>query len=244
MRRSNDDFVELSAAYSRELNSLLSVWVVQTGGLDFAAPGDKGLAALIKACEDQGIAHEVLTAAQLQHRFPLVRLPADFTAVLNAEAGMLHATKAVSMMLGLARARGAVLRDRTRVLNVQPLDDGRVEVETEAGTVRCDKAVITAGAWVGKLLRTVAGLELPLQPIHTTVGYYQVEDRAQWDASSFPVFIMYADNLSVYGCPSREYPGLIKVALHDGPNCDPDSRSLRPGFEELEVGDACSCEPG
>jgi glycine/D-amino acid oxidase-like deaminating enzyme len=65
-----------------------------------------------------------------------------------------------------------------------------LQVETAAGTVRCDKAVITAGAWVGKLLRTVAGLELPTQPIHTTVGYYQVENRSQWDANCFPVFIM------------------------------------------------------
>ena len=70
----------------------------------------------------------MLTAAQLQRRFPLVRLPPDYTAVLNREAGVLHATKAVSMMLALARSRGAVVRDRTQVLNVQPLDDGRVEV--------------------------------------------------------------------------------------------------------------------
>ena len=52
----------------------------------------------------------MLTAAQLQRRFPLVRLPPDYTAVLNREAGVLHATKAVSMMLALARSRGAVVR--------------------------------------------------------------------------------------------------------------------------------------
>eukprot|EP00959_Pyramimonas_sp_CCMP1952_P201275 4209148-Pyramimonas_sp.AAC.1 len=91
----------------------------------------------------------------------------------------------------------------------------------------------------------------------------QVEDADRWSSDHFPVFIKYDEPYEIYGCPSREYPGLIKVcpppnshefydqwrvsytgnstvvhygqvALHGGPDCDPDNRSLVPGYLELE----------
>ena len=32
---------------------------------------------------------------------------------------------------------------------------------------------------------------------------------------------------------SVEFPDLLKIALHTGPDCDPDTRSLVPGYAEL-----------
>jgi len=214
----------------------LSVYT-QTGGLDFAPTGTEGLRTLIEGCVKEGLEHEVLTPEQLSKRYPLVQLPEGYTAVLNPQAGMVHATKAVSMFLQLARSNGATIRDQTKVLDIiQNGQDGGVQVLTDAGPVRCDKCVITVGAWAGKMIKKTAGFDVPLKPIHTTVGYFEVEDLKQWSSDNFPVFIRYDKSLGVYGCPSRDYPGLIKVALHDGPPCDPDNRSLRPGIEELNSG--------
>ena len=39
---------------------------------------------------------------------------------------------------------------------------------------------------------------------------------------------------SFVGLPPLEHPDLIKVCLHNGPPCDPDTRSLEPGWAELE----------
>ena len=48
-------------------------------------------------------------------------------------------------------------------------------------------------------LQVGGDLDVPLTPIHTTVGYFEVEDRQHWSANNFPVFIMYANSLAVYG---------------------------------------------
>eukprot|EP00242_Pyramimonas_sp_CCMP2087_P008053 CAMPEP_0198199154 /NCGR_PEP_ID=MMETSP1445-20131203/2475_1 /TAXON_ID=36898 /ORGANISM="Pyramimonas sp., Strain CCMP2087" /LENGTH=371 /DNA_ID=CAMNT_0043868905 /DNA_START=309 /DNA_END=1427 /DNA_ORIENTATION=+ len=208
----------------------------KTGGLDFGPSSDEGLKALMAACREMDVRHEVLSPTQLRQRFPLVDLPEDFVAVVNPDAGMIHATKAVAMFLQLAKQAGAETRDQTRVIDIDTNSpSGGVEVTTDAGAVQCEKCVVTVGAWAGKLVKQVAGLEIPVQPIHTTIGYFEVEDKEKWSSENFPVFIKYDSKAKdIYGCPSREYPGLIKVGLHGGPDCDPDTRSLRPGYEELE----------
>mmetsp|Transcript_33675 Transcript_33675/g.73529 ORF Transcript_33675/g.73529 Transcript_33675/m.73529 type:complete len:438 (-) Transcript_33675:132-1445(-) len=206
----------------------------KTGGLDFGPSSNEGLQSLIVACEEEDVRHEVLSPAQLAARFPLVSVPDDYVAVTNPDAGMLHATKSVAMFLLLAQAAGAHTRDRIQVLDIDPSEEDGVKVYTEEGTVFANKCVVTAGAWAGKLMHQVSGLDIPLRPIHTTVGYFEVEDADRWSSDNFPVFINYDEPYEIYGCPSRDYPGLIKVALHGGPDCDPDERSLVPGYAELE----------
>jgi sarcosine oxidase/L-pipecolate oxidase len=38
----------------------------------------------------------------------------------------------------------------------------------------------------------------------------------------------------IYGTPSIEYPGLIKVSVHSGSSCDPNNRSVAPDYEHLK----------
>ena len=39
---------------------------------------------------------------------------------------------------------------------------------------------------------------------------------------------------TICSTPCVEYPDLMKVALHTGPDCDPDTRSLVPGYDDCE----------
>ena len=59
---------------------------------------------------------EELDSAQVERRFPGLRMPAHWAALYNRDAGVLAASKAVGMLLALARARGATLRDRCGVV--------------------------------------------------------------------------------------------------------------------------------
>ena len=45
--------------------------------------------------------------------------------------------------------------------------------------------------------------------------YWKVENPALLSSKNFPVFVSYGlyDDLHIYGAPSHEYPGLIKVSL-------------------------------
>ncbi|KAL5974131.1 hypothetical protein ACLOJK_030794 [Asimina triloba] len=80
-----------------------------------------------------------------------------------------------------------------------------------------------------KLVKTVTAgaLELPIQPLHTTVCYWKIKEGSEGDfvpEAGFPTFSSYGEP-HIFGTPSFEYPGLIKVMLHGGYPCDPDQRS-------------------
>ncbi|CAD6232307.1 unnamed protein product [Miscanthus lutarioriparius] len=153
------------------------------------------------------------------------------TAVSERGGGVLNATKAVAMFQALAVKKGAVVRDKTEVVGVRkgPEEEGGgVVVTTSAGAeFHGGKCVVTVGAWASKLVRSIAGgLELPIQPLHTMVLYWRIKPGRERDLaaeSGFPTFSSYGDP-HVYGTPSLELPGLIKINYDGGPPCDPDGR--------------------
>ena len=99
-----------------------------------------------------------------------------------------------------------------------------------------------SGAWTRALLRSSTGIEVALDPIHTTTAYWSITgDARQYSAAAlggdFPVIIDYTghNNEHIYSIPSLEYPGLIKVCHHGGPPVpDPSNRDMTPGHAELE----------
>ncbi|KAF8692463.1 hypothetical protein HU200_039559 [Digitaria exilis] len=155
-------------------------------------------------------------------------------AVSEHGGGVLNATKAVAMFQALAAKNGAVLRDKTEVVDIRkgPAPEGGVAVATSSGEVfHAAKCVVTVGAWTSKLLRSVAGVELPIQPLHTMVLYWRAKPGHERDLASdsgFPTFSSYGDP-HVYGTPSLELPGLIKINYDGGPRCDPDGRDWASG---------------
>ncbi|KAL3688718.1 hypothetical protein R1sor_015027 [Riccia sorocarpa] len=206
----------------------------ETGRLDFGPRDNPGLVALIASLQKFSLDHEILNPDHVSSRFPMVEIPDHWVAVYTQQGGVLLATKAVSMFLSLSAKHGATLRDRTKVLDVKSEVDG-VVVTTSRGSVRCGKCVITAGSWVTKLVKGIAELDIPIVPIHTTIAYWEVdpEDPDLYSSDrGFPGFQIY-DELPVYGTPSLEYNGMIKVNSHRGNPCDPDTRSVAPDHKSL-----------
>uniref|UniRef100_J3MYU6 FAD dependent oxidoreductase domain-containing protein n=1 Tax=Oryza brachyantha TaxID=4533 RepID=J3MYU6_ORYBR len=150
----------------------------------------------------------------------LERLPEGWTAATSDLGGVMKATKAVAMFQSLAAKNGAVLRDRTEVVDVAKQGEGSVVVKTSSGEeFRGAKCIITVGAWASKLLRSVAGVDLPVQPLHTLICYWKVRPGHEHELTTeagFPTFASYGDPY-IYSTPSMEFPSLIKVAAHGGP---------------------------
>ena len=93
------------------------------------------------------------------------------------------------------------------------------------------KCIITVGAWTSKLVKSVTGADLPVQPLHTLICYWKVKpghERELTTEAGFPTFATYGEP-GFYGTPSMEYPGLIKVCRNGGPPCDPNSRDWISG---------------
>lgn len=209
--------------------------------LDMGPSDNKSLQSMIASCIKNSLPHRVLDYRQVSEEFSVrFEIPENWLGVVSELGGVIKPTKAVSMFQTLALRNGAVLRDRMEVKTI--VKDDRIE--NGGGGVRVvitggenfwgKKCIITAGAWVGKLVKTVSGLELPVQPLETGVCYWRIKEGNDSSGDfgvggDFPTFACYGDTY-VYGTPSLEYPGLIKIAMHGGYPCDPDKRPWGPGM--------------
>jgi sarcosine oxidase len=117
-------------------------------------------------------------------------------------------------MVDLACARGAVLREQTRALELH-LTEGGVEVETDRESFLAPVAVVAAGAWARPLLAG-AGIELPVTPSRESVAFFPM--RGEWPV---PVFVEWTQG-PLYALPSPGQ-GLKTGWHHTGPDADPDA---------------------
>ncbi|CAA7398754.1 unnamed protein product [Spirodela intermedia] len=207
--------------------------------LDFGPAGDSSLRLAVDNCQAAAIPVRVLRdPAEVSALFSgAFSLPSGWIAVLTDIAGVIKPTKAVSMFQSLAARRGAVLRDRAQVSDIRRKTPAThhgggggalIRVSTADGrSFLGRKCVVTAGAWMKKLVQAVAGRVLPISPLHTTICYWKIREGHEKDFSQeggFPTFASYGDPY-IYGTPSMEFPGLVKIALHGGYACDPDERN-------------------
>jgi sarcosine oxidase/L-pipecolate oxidase len=184
------------------------------------------LAAVRNACSE-----EVDLAARWGGAF---RIPDGWVAAVSERGcGVLHAAGSVEMFQALAVKKGAVVRDKTEVVGIRKRPEGGVVVTTSAGEEFIGaKCVVTVGAWTSKLVKSVAGVDLPIQPLHTLVLYWRIKpghERELTAEAVFPTFSSYCDPHFVYSTPSLERSGMIKINYHGGPPCDPDGRDLVSG---------------
>ncbi|CAO2203376.1 unnamed protein product [Urochloa humidicola] len=199
--------------------------------------GPRGDASLLAAVENAGGGEEVVDLAARWGG--AIRVPEGYLASVSERGGgVLSATKAVAMFQALAVKKGAAVRDNAEVVAIDkgPAGGG-VVVRTSGGEAfSAAKCVVTVGAWASKLLRSVAGVDLPIEPLHTLSLYWRVKpgrERELAAGSGFPTFSCCGGEPPVYGTPSLELPGLIKISCDGGPPCDPDARDWVAGDEEV-----------
>ncbi|PWA68851.1 FAD/NAD(P)-binding domain-containing protein [Artemisia annua] len=212
-----------------------------TEQLDLGPFDSTSLLAVIANCEKQGISHKVMDSKEVHVKFgDKVNVPEGWVAVVSENGGVLKPTKAVAMFQTLAVKYGVVVKDKTEVADVAVDEEkGGVVVRSGSGEMFYGKkCVVTAGAWVSKLVRNVSKgvVNLPIQAIETTLFYWRIKEGCEKDftiGKGFPSFASYGEPY-IYGTPAFEFPDLIKVAVHGGRECDPDSRTWRPAAMVVE----------
>jgi sarcosine oxidase len=178
-----------------------------TGSLDLGTGTAERVAAL-KACS---VEFDVLDGADL--RAPL-RIEGGTPALVQRDGGVLNAARAQRAFL-----RGIAVRERTRVTRIG--DDGRVHLDGE--TIDARAVVVTAGAWVSRLLEPL-GIRPPVTPTRETVAYFPLVSPdglptiIDWHIPEGYAFARPGD--SVYALRSPE--GLKVGAHRTGPPTDPD----------------------
>ena len=86
-----------------------------TGTIDASGPDEIVFTGALASCEQFGLAHEVLTSAELTARYPGYQLPPDHLALFQPRGGFLLPERCISAHVEGALAAGADIRARERV---------------------------------------------------------------------------------------------------------------------------------
>lgn len=190
-----------------------------TGGLDAGIPGSRVFEGSLESCRVHGLRHEVLSADEVNDRFPGYRLPGDFKAVLQSDAGFLEPEKCIRAAASLSLGLGAEVMTGRRVHGWERNGDG-ISIHMEGGEIRARQLVLTAGAWTPKLVPSLAHL---LRPERQVVAWFSVSDDAAFAPGRFPIFVMQTPDGYFYGFPQHGVPGFkIGKYHHRAELVDPD----------------------
>jgi sarcosine oxidase len=200
--------------------------VLRTGGLDFgprvsAIPLDHYSGSMDAA----GVPYERLDAREIMRRWPPFRLTDDIHGLYQAQSGIAMAARGNAAHQRLARAHGAVLRDRVGIVAVRPID-GEIEISAEDATYRCRRLIIAAGAWSN---RTLAAFEcrLPLTITQEQVTYFATPHLADFEPERFPIWI-WMDDPCFYGFPAFGEAGTKAGQDAGGREVTAETRTFEP----------------
>jgi sarcosine oxidase len=197
-----------------------------TGGIDAGREGSRVVQGSLASCREHGLAHELLSAAELQARFPGWRMPDDFVGIVQADAGFVASERAIVTHASLAMARGADIRAREPVLGWDITGAGTVAVRTTRGAYEAERLVLSTGAWIADFVPQLKGKAVPERQ---ALGWFRPVVPEHFRLGRFPVGIVDADPLPLYVFPEWGVPG-FKIGVY---------HHLR----ETGHGDALSREP-
>jgi sarcosine oxidase len=224
VRRAWDLWLELERETGRSL-------MRPTGGLMIGPPDSTVVAGALASALEHGLPYEQLDAAELRRRFPAHRPAEGDVAIHEPQAGVLDPEKCVEAHLERARALGAELHSDEPVLDWRA-DGGGVVVRTARGEYRAERLLLTAGAWLARLVPELARkLTVTRQAL---VWFEPVGAPELFEAERFPIFIReHSPGRWIYGFPRRN--GRVKFAIHmEGEPCDPDTVRRSVSDDEIE----------
>jgi sarcosine oxidase len=183
--------------------------LTETGGLMIGHAESALVAGARRSAETHGLQHEMLNTADLRRRFPAFRVQPDTVALHEPRAGMLDPEGSIEAALGLARARGAILRFNEPIESWEPVAGG-VEVRTASGRHRGGRLVLAAGPWLSGLL----GRQLPLEVERQVAFWFAPARRPDLFAPQrLPIWIWeWERGHQAYGFP--DVGDGVKVARH------------------------------
>jgi sarcosine oxidase len=212
VQRSHAIWRELEADTGQDL-------LTQCGGLIVEAAGGGAaghhrhefLASTIACANRYGIKHELLSAADVDGRFPQFALDGDESAYYEPTAGFVRPERCVDAQLTVASRLGAEIRRDERVRAVEPSGSG-VRVRTDRGVYEADRAVLAVGSWVRDF---VAPEQLRLFNVYRQVlSWFELEsETVDHTPGAMPVYIWgLNDGNAFYGFPAIDGTREIKVA--------------------------------
>ena len=210
--------------------------LVTTGSIDAGPPGGPVFEGSLASCHLHQISHQVLSAREVNRRFPGYHLPDGVMALHQADGGLLLPEGCISAYAVAAARLGAEVRARERLLGWKAEGDG-VGVVTDRGRYSAGRLVVCAGSWAGKMLPL---LQTTLRPERQVVAWLQPLRPDLFSHQAFPVFNLEVEGRKLYGFPTYVVPGGVlgfKVGVyhHLHQEVDPDSTDRKVHREDEEL---------
>lgn len=204
------------------------------GSIDVAEPHSRIFWGSKNACELCHIPHQVLTAHEVRQRYPALNPTDSMMAVYQPGSGFILPELAISTHVNLALAAGAEIHGHERTLGWD-YHHGTYHVRTTRGTYEASQLVITAGAWIGKLL---GQQKAPVTAERCVLGWFSPKQNYQnFVEKSLPVWIVDSEQTGhFYGFPIHGVPGFKLGRLRDNPSppVDPDALRKEADHEDEE----------
>lgn len=225
VRRAYELWQDLERASGRRLLTI-------TGGLMIGPEHGTLVSGVLRSAAAHGIPHEVLSAREVNTRFPGFALGDENVGVWDARGGYLDPEACVRAHVALAERAGALLHYDEPVVSWKS-DGARVQVVTARGTYDAHQLVVSAGPWAARLL---PDLELPLVVERQVLVWFEPATHTEWyGPTRFPIYLWeYGAGRLAYGLPGLA-KGVKAAVFHDGEVVrEPEAlrRSVAP--EEIE----------
>lgn len=212
-----------------------------TGGLYLGRRGSWVLDGALLSAQRHGLAHELLDAHESRARFPALQIDDDMQTLHEPLAGLLFSQRCIGAHLRLAQRHGAELHFEERVTGWQlsASSDGGVTVTTTRGTYTAAKIVVSAGAWLPKLMPEFA----TSVAVERNVPFWfePASSPEIFAADRLPVWIMELDDEHAYygfpalpsqpaadGVAATPEQGVKVARHHSGAPADPGHARPRP----------------
>ena len=181
-----------------------------TGGLDASAPEEWVFQDSKKSCEEYGLPHEILTGSEVNYRFPGYQIPEHTMAVFQPDGGYLLSERCIVAHIEAAQDKGAEIHGFEPVLEWSSNNDS-VTVTTSKNIYNASRLIITAGGWMGKVVKT---LGQTVQPERQVLAWIQPKRLDYFQPEHFPVFNLQVPEGRYYGTPVHNIPGFKVGRYH------------------------------
>lgn len=166
-------------------------------GLLWVGP-DETISGMSSILKDSSINHDVISGNEVSTRYPQFKYDDSVSALIDPMGGVLFADKWLNAFQDEFRSAGGVIHHEEEVVK---FTDGKpVEIVTNKDTYTANKAIVTVGSWISKL---IPSLPLKVQPLSIHVTYFKAkkpEESHLTEFEHFPVFIgsQFPGHFSVY----------------------------------------------
>ena len=210
----------------------------KTGLLYAGKPDNEIITGVERSAGLYNIDLDQLNIAAAADQFPPFKFPEDFEILFEPEAGFITPEKAIRLYARQAKQNGVIIQSNEKVINWER-EGANIIVRTDKDSYQCNKLIITAGAWAGKM---IPGLADKIKVTRQFVAWIKTKNDDQFELNKFPCW-MIGDDVKhgcYYGFPLLDTekfgePAGLKLAHHfPFQTTDPDNVNRQPTEVDIE----------